>query len=407
MVVTLAAVLAAMTAATPASAQCWILCGNGSSSPPSEPQPAPVPKPSSSPPPITFGFNDIAGMRSGGSEQQFATMVGNTGAKMHRWAASWGNWEPRANEFSGGYMQHLEDTYHAGMAVGIDSVVQIFGTPRWALDPMARTPGGGRPCRDTSAPCLAPPNLRNRTIRADFKRFVQTLARRFPAAAAFEVWNEPNLQWAWVIEQDPELYAMMVAATKNALREIGSSIPVLTGGLSNTRSTSARSTSLESMLSAVYATAGTHGFDAISFHVYPCADRSATGTMQASLERVRRLKGSRNDLHRPLWITESGASTAGHASDGCGLGFTEAKQGPTLRAVIDWASATQKQAGDLPVLLVHSLLNAQARSSLSTPHREGEFEYGLVAWSRDASGNMVMRQKPAYTDVRCGFLRAC
>ena len=398
---------AAVVLAPAAAAQCRLLCLGGPPAP-SEPSPAPVPVPSEPPPPVALGFSDVTALHPSFPNAVFTDLIAGTGGGLHRWVASWGNYEPSAGAIEPGYLAHLEETYAAQLERGIRPVVVLFGSPRWTLDPWARTPGGGRPCKDPAVPCLAPPNVRNGGVRAAWKEWVRTIVRRFPQAAGIEVWNEPNLQWSWVVEQDPALYALLVKATREAVGDLGSAIPVLTGGLSDTTRSSSRSTSLEDMLRAVYYHAGHGAFDAISFHVYPCAQHSsATTHPQSSLERVRRYKAAKGDLARPVWITETGAATAGSASEGCGLGYTDGGQAAALSDVVAWARSTQSTAGDLPVVLVNSLVNAQPRADVEVPHTEGRLEYGVVAWAQDAGAGASIRPKPAYDALRCAFAGTC
>ena len=424
----LMAAMAALTGfgslAAPASAQCVLACvfpkptptpaptASPAPAPTASPTPAPtaspMPAPTSAPAPVAFGFNDTAGHHHDFPEAVFQDLLLDTGATLHRWVASWGNYEPRQGELHPGYLEHLRSTYERSLDNGVRPVIQAFGAPRWTLDPWARTPGGGVPCKDAGALCLAPPNVRDRSVRLGWKDWIKTLARTFPQAAAIEVWNEPNLQWAWVIKQDPQLYAQMVSSAKLALAEVGSRIPVLTGGLSIVSRSDDHYTSLEGMLSAIYSYGGKSSFDAISYHAYPCAHHAdKTTLLQKTIDRVRQVKREQGDLGRPLWITETGAATGTSPYAYCGLGFDEATQASTLRDVVTWARATQAAAGDLRVMLVNSLVNSVARADLETSNPDGGDEFGIVAWSYGADGSVETLRKPAYDVVRCAFRSAC
>ena len=61
--------------------------------------------------------------------------------------------------------------------------------------------------------------------------FMAEVARRFPQAAAIEVWNEPNMRGFYKPEPDPVRYAQLVRTAYNAIKEVDPDMTVLAGSL--------------------------------------------------------------------------------------------------------------------------------------------------------------------------------
>lgn len=394
-----AAIAFSLSAAATASAQlCVLVCvGTGGGGHTASP-----------PPRLNLGIADMAFTEPGVPDDVYRDLLVDSGAAVHRWSVSWENHEPQAGKVNDHYLRDLKAAYDAETARGIKHVIMVFGAPQWAVDPLARTPGGGTPCTDRSAPCVAPPNVRNRMIRSAWRDWIRKVVQTFPGAIGIEIWNEPNLQWAWAIAQDPELYALMLAQANAAVDSTYTYMPVLTGGLSTTKETNTRSTGMTKFLHEIYDTAGRRGFDGVSFHTYPCPFEAPEANLRRDLERVRAVTAARSDTGRPVWITETGATTSGPTSPNCGDAYTEATQGAALRGVIDWARRTHAAGVPLHGLLINSLLNGGPRESLDSPIEDGRYEYGAVAWTADpASGAFEWRAKPGFADLACALRGAC
>lgn len=64
----------------------------------------------------------------------------------------------------------------------------------------------------------------------EWQEFLEEVARRFPQAAAIEIWNEPNLSGFWKPEPQPERYAGLVASAYEAIKAADPGIQVIAGG---------------------------------------------------------------------------------------------------------------------------------------------------------------------------------
>ena len=64
----------------------------------------------------------------------------------------------------------------------------------------------------------------------EWQEFLEEVARRFPQAAAIEIWNEPNLSGFWKPEPQPERYARLVASAYEAIKAADPGIQVIAGG---------------------------------------------------------------------------------------------------------------------------------------------------------------------------------
>lgn len=66
---------------------------------------------------------------------------------------------------------------------------------------------------------------------ASFAQRMALLARRYPGVAAWQVWNEPNLLGFWRPEADPQGYARLLVASRQALNEHAPGKTVLAAGM--------------------------------------------------------------------------------------------------------------------------------------------------------------------------------
>jgi hypothetical protein len=235
--------------------------------------------------------------------------------------------------------------------------------------------------------------------------WVRQVAKRYPKAAGIEVWNEPNLRWSWFQDQDPDLYALMVKSAGEAVHSVNANMPVIVGSMGPYLGQDTTSlTNYSYMLDRVYDVAGAGSFDAIGWHAYACnrsTDSYYHDAVKKHLDVLRAIKQRHADTGRPLWLTETGAPTGSPQSGACGTSFTEAQQRDAFNDVLGWLGQEQAQFHDIPVVLIHSLFDRHADG---TPNA-GQF--GLIAWTRDAAGQVHQRQKPAYPTVRCRFGGPC
>ena len=245
-------------------------------------------------------------------------------------------------------------------------------------------------------------------IKAAWQDWVGAVVTRYPQAAAIEVWNEANMEWAWIIEQDPELYGLLVKATTEAVHALAPSMRVLGGGMAGYYGEDTPDQSgFQSFLSQVFEAVGPRAFDAISYHSYPCGYGDPEARLERDAGRIRAIKGHYGRPQMGMWVTESGATSSSATSANCGDSFTEAEQGPALQAVVRWARRSLAEAGDVHAVVLHSLFNETERPRGISRPTQGKYEYGLIAWAKSITGSYVFRDKPAFNAVSCVFNYTC
>jgi hypothetical protein len=220
---------------------------------------------------------------------------------------------------------------------GIKVLFTVVGAPSWAY-------GTNDSCSPTPwcPPGDDPTHLREYTVfMADLTRHVTGIGATVsdnpysPGEAAnvagIEIWNEPNLRWAWPTKMGPDAarYTRLLVKAYSAVKAVAVSVPVLGGAVSNDLSLSqtAGDQSLHDFLSAALSDGASTHMDGLSFHAYdsnsnpitdpppplPATDlldqtirTNVKSVLQGFTEKGQPLNGR---LH--LWITEMGASTTG------------------------------------------------------------------------------------------------
>ncbi|MFQ5577124.1 MAG: hypothetical protein ACE5G8_09085, partial [Anaerolineae bacterium] len=166
-----------------------------------------------------------------------------------------------------------DNVLHAAEGAGAAVLLRVHGTPGWARPP------------DT--PLSHPP-----TNPADFARFLSALSRRYRGrVAAYEIWNEPNLNYEWGNRPpDPAEYAALLkiayrAIKAEALRDLA-------------------------FIEGMYRAGAKGNFDALGSHPYaygrpPDFDDPA-GITFGRVAQQRQLMVQYGDAGTPIWITEMG-----------------------------------------------------------------------------------------------------
>jgi aryl-phospho-beta-D-glucosidase BglC (GH1 family) len=95
--------------------------------------------------------------------------------------------------------------------------MRVHGTPDWA--------------RPADSSFTHPP-----TNVADFANFMTQLATRYKGqVAAYEIWNEPNLNYEWGEQTpDPAAYTELLKAAYTAVKAVDPAAKVISGGLATT-----------------------------------------------------------------------------------------------------------------------------------------------------------------------------
>jgi Cellulase (glycosyl hydrolase family 5) len=176
-----------------------------------EEQPVAMPE-SPMPGRLLVGFQDDASLRWAPDRAQMLDRARDAGASVIRTTVAWHATAPKrpaqpANAFDPAYrFDDLDDLARSAQQRGIELLLTIWGTPRWAN-------GGETPNRPPTNPY-------------DLETFAQAVADRYsgrhpgyPAVRLFSAWNEPNLEQFLAPQFDeagrsvgPALYAPLARA---------------------------------------------------------------------------------------------------------------------------------------------------------------------------------------------------
>ena len=143
---------------------------------------------------------------------------------MVRITGVWAFVEPRPDEY---VYTSLDNSYKAVLHAGMRPVIQLLSSPGWAVGYR----GSGRDDGCNGEFCVQPPTAGNYPRWA---RFAGAVARRYPLAAAIEIWNEPNLWGFWHAGGvDPVAYEQLLATSYNSIKAANPAMRVLGGALNN------------------------------------------------------------------------------------------------------------------------------------------------------------------------------
>jgi hypothetical protein len=280
------------------------------------------------------------------------------GANSHRIAADWSGLEPSPGQVNRLLLDRMRRLAAGFERAGGKVLVLLSYAPPWARDA-------------TGCPsCLGPPREDPAALAA-WDRYVELVARAFPNAAAFEVWNEPNLDVTWFPRPDPERYTRLVKRTEKVLRRVAPRAKVLAGGLGaspDDRPPEGIMPTGEFLRRAFAAGLKGH-YDAISWHAYSTREGDDLETLDAdsyfrtSIADVQRAIDA-GDPRTRQWVTEMGVSTSGPDP------LSEEQQRDGLMRMLRLVTADERIDG----IYLHKLFDGP-----SNKRREPEFGYGIVA----------------------------
>lgn len=229
-------------------------------------------------------------------KQRTGELLDELGSRWVRLHVRWREAEPQPGVFDEWWMDEYENALTYAEAAGQQVVLMISEAPAWASgDPAHNVP--------------ADPRL--------FANFLERFAERFEGrVAAYEIWNEPNIERFWSTGPDAAEYAALLAASHAVLREADPETLVVFGGLS---------TNDYDFLEAAYDAGAKGHFDVLATHPYPYCGSSGPAAVSYSGGRIsrdsftgyRELRASmlaRGD-DKPIWITEFGWNTSQVACD--------------------------------------------------------------------------------------------
>jgi polysaccharide biosynthesis protein PslG len=198
--------------------------------------------------------------------------------------------------YGGSTWSKFDDIVDRARALGLQVVLRLDTSPRWALPPGAPD-GQGPPAR-----------------YADYWDFVEAVATRYRGRIlAYQVWNEPNLSIEWG-GQAPNAadYARLLAGASERIRRADPNAIVLMAALAPTLTEDASARNDLLYLQELY-DAGVRGrVDALAVQAYglrggpddPRVDRSDVTFSRPRLVREVMLRNG--DAAHPVWATEVG-----------------------------------------------------------------------------------------------------
>ena len=298
--------------------------------PPAQPQPEPG---TAVPREMPVGFNNNAVSQGSVTAEQSADLLAGIGADVDRVQINWARFEPAP----GTYDFALSDSiYAADLARGVRPLFILAYAPGWA---------SGSACSGVAGRCLAGPES---GYYDDFARAAAALAVRYPQAAGIEVWNEPNLQHFWRPAAHPEGYAALLRETYAAVRQANPAMRVAGGSVGQINSDTGTIAAPEFMR-RVYAAGAGNAMDALTIHAYAGGDPTG-GRAVDDVAAVRAVRDATGNASTPLWVTETGASTAG-------LGALSELDQATRLTLLD---GRLRAAAGVEMLLVHTLVDPPA-----------------------------------------------
>jgi Tol biopolymer transport system component len=209
------------------------------------------------------------------------------------WAKEYTNWEtvePQPGQYRWDDPDNIVDALGG---YNLHILMRVHGTPAWA--------------RPAGTFLSYPPN-----DMADFGRFMEALATRYKGkVAAYEIWNEPNLDYEWgYLKPDPARYTALLKAAYLAVKKVDPQALVISAGLATTGEGSATAMGDLAFLQGMYDAGARGSFDALGSHPYAYGhDPDTVDPWGLSMSRViqqREVMVANGDDATPVWITEAG-----------------------------------------------------------------------------------------------------
>jgi hypothetical protein len=305
-----------------------------------------------------LGFTEAANHNdlNAATQNRLLDLEAAAGGELHRLVLLWKDVEPyQVNGTPVQNWSYYDAVMSAASARGLRPVIVIMSAPAWAQQPLEC---GGAHCPPAQSKLSA------------WSRFVYDVTKRYPGAAAIEIWNEPNLwgQWATGTGPDPERYAQLFSHAAGAVHYADPSMKVLAGAITyQDVDVPQKKMTIPTFLERFYRAGGRNQMapgDGLSLHAYPWIDELETlDNLFARTMRQTREALARFDPERKIWITETGATTTGRWA------VSDRAQG---KALVTLARKVPRM-DDVRALMIHSTVEAAYNSN--HPHEKG---YGLV-----------------------------
>jgi dipeptidyl aminopeptidase/acylaminoacyl peptidase len=291
------------------------------------------------------------------------------------WAKSYVNWEtvePEPGQFRWLDPDNIVSSFE-GYDVRI--LMRVHGTPAWA--------------RPEGTFLSHPPD-----DVGDFAHFMQALATRYKGkVAAYEIWNEPNLNYEWgYLDPDPTGYTTLLQAAYRAVKTVDPETLVISGGLATTGEGSPTAMGDLAFLQGMYAAGAQGYFDALGSHPYAFGHdpdyEDGWGLSLARVVQQRQVMEANRDAATPIWITEAGwvLHTSWNLVEHEAIAVSEAEQAAYL------VRAYQKVQNEWPWVEALFLFNLDFSSVPWYAAAEPMRWYAIL--------NPDRTPRPAYTDLK-------
>ncbi len=268
-----------------------------------------------------------------------------------------------------------------------DNIVKAYGDQQLKI--LMRVHGSPTWTRPADSLYSRPPDQ-----LADFANFMTALATRYKGqVAAYEIWNEPNLDYEWgYVKPDPAAYTAMLKTAYSAVKKADPNALVISGGLATTGDGSATAYGDLAFLQGMY-NAGAKGyFDAFGSHPYAYGhnpdDVNPDGLSLSRVVEQHRVMQANGDGNTPIWITETGwvLQTNWDLGEHTASGVTEAQQADYV------ARAYAKAGREWPFVQAIFLFNLDFSIAPWYPAAEPMRWYAIL--------NPDRTPRPAYTILR-------
>ncbi len=219
--------------------------------------------------------------------------IADSGCAWLRTDAYWYHLE----EFKGNYTwTGLDNLIAKTYQVGIRVVLVIHTSPAWN--------------RPSGATVTYGPTT---SIEQDnYAAFCAKLVERYGTrVAAYEIWNEPNLDQFWSPTPSAADYTSLLQKSYTAMKAINPSITAITGGTGGA-APDGKDIDPELFISGIYSAGGKDYCDGITVHPYTNKDGLMSGGLWQAVTRIRPLMDSKGDTQKLLWGTETGTPTKGN-----------------------------------------------------------------------------------------------
>lgn len=217
-------------------------------------------------------------------------LVNDLGFDWAKGYVNWGTVEPEQGQFQ---WVDPDNVVKAFGAQQVKILLRVHGTPAWA--------------RPAETALSHPP-----TDLADFANFMTALVERYQGrVAAYEIWNEPNLDYEWGNQSpDPAAYTEILKTAYTVVKKIDPDALVISGGLATTGEGSATAYGDLSFLQGMYDAGAKGYFDAFGSHPYAYGrapdETDPWGLSLARVEDQYKVMQANGDGDTPIWITEAG-----------------------------------------------------------------------------------------------------